>query len=359
MLTTLSAAEGDVSVMKTGTDSWMEAEVGMFLKVGDIVKTGDDSSAEITFFDGSTIELEAGTEIEIISLDISGDSGSVTITLEQTIGSIIFRVTKIVDPASRYEVETPTGVVAVRGSGVQIYVAEDGTTRVLNLEGDIWAVGEGVELQIPEGQECIIRPGEQPELAYLDLIGPWLWSLSVTGEGIEAAVIEEGVVVDIASDAADVFAAAAQTAYNWEGDFDVRMDYELTTWPQGSGVRVGLAAEISGSPNRLVQVQRVGFGGESDFPSYPREVYLVVSEQGVHETTITSTEDLSGTLRIRREGGTVTCYYATLGGWYELYRVQWPTEDVWFGIDTWSHEPDFGGEEVSVLMKTVEFVEES
>jgi len=53
----------------------------------------------------------------------------------------------------------------------------------------------------------------------------------------------------------------------------------------------------------------------------------------------------------------VICYYATLGGWYELYRAEWPTEDVWFGIDTWSHEPDFGGEEVSVLMRTVEFVE--
>jgi hypothetical protein len=181
----------------------------------------------------------------------------------------------------------------------------------------------------------------------------------VTGEGIEAVVTEEGVVVDIAFDAPDVFAAAAQTAYDWEGDFDVRMDYELTTWPQGSGVRVGLTVEISGSPNRLVQVQRVGFGSGSDFPSYPREVYLVVSEQGVHETTITSTEDLSGTLRIRREGGTVACYYAVLDGWYELYRAQWPTEGVWFGIDTWSHEPDFGGEEVSVLMKTVEFVEDS
>jgi hypothetical protein len=34
-------------------------------------------------------------------------------------------------------------------------------------------------------------------------------------------------------------------------------------------------------------------------------------------------------------------------------------EDVWFGIDTWSHEPDFGGEDASVLMKTVEFVEHS
>ena len=179
-LTILSITEGNVSVMKAGTASWVEAQVGMSVEAGDSIKTGDDSSAEITFSEGSTIELQAGTEIEIASLDISTDSGSTTITLEQTIGSIIFRVTKVIDPGSRYEVETPTGVVAVRGSAVQVYVIEDGTTWAINLEGDIWAVAQAVETQIPEGRQCIVRPGQPPELielhfetdAYLGLNGP-------------------------------------------------------------------------------------------------------------------------------------------------------------------------------------------
>ena len=178
-LTTLSTTEGNVSVMKAGTASWIAAQVVMSLQVGDSVKTGDDSSAEITFFDGSTIELEAGTEIEIASLDISGDTGSTTITLEQTIGNTISRVTKLVDPASRYEVETPTGVVAVRGSAMQVYVIEDGTTYATNLEGDIWAVAQSVELEIPEGQQCIIRPDQPPEL-----------EVAFADPGLEAAVRE-------------------------------------------------------------------------------------------------------------------------------------------------------------------------
>ena len=91
-LTILSITEGDVFVMKAGTDSWTEAEVGMSLEVGDSIKTGDDSSAEITFFDGSTVELQPGTEIEITSLDVSGDTGSTSVSLEQTIGATISRV---------------------------------------------------------------------------------------------------------------------------------------------------------------------------------------------------------------------------------------------------------------------------
>jgi hypothetical protein len=162
-LTILSITGGSISVIKAGTDDWIEAEVGMSLEVGDSIKTGDDSSAEITFIDGSTIELQAGTEIEVDSLATT-DTDSATIVLKQTIGSIIFRVTKIVDPASRYEVETPVGVVAVRGSIMQVYVTEDGTTWATNLEGDIWASAQGVELQVPEGRQCIIRPDEPPEL---------------------------------------------------------------------------------------------------------------------------------------------------------------------------------------------------
>ncbi len=163
-LTVLSATEGNVTAMKGGAASWIEAQVGMSLEVGDRIKTGNNSSAEVTFFDGSTIELRAGTEIEIASLGISTDTGATTITVEQTIGNTISRVTKLVDPASRYEVETPTGVVAVRGSAMQVYVIEDGTTQATNLEGDIWAVAQGVELQVPEGRQCIIRPDQPPEL---------------------------------------------------------------------------------------------------------------------------------------------------------------------------------------------------
>jgi len=169
-LTILSITEGEVLVMKEGTNDWVEAEGEMELKVGDTIKTGGNSSAEITFFDGSTMELGAGTEIEILSLDIACDTGVTTITLAQMIGDTISRVTGILDPASSYEVETPSGVVGVRGSGVEIRVFrdnwsyEDGTTLVTNLEGNIYVIAQGVELQVPEGEQCIMIPGKPPNL---------------------------------------------------------------------------------------------------------------------------------------------------------------------------------------------------
>jgi len=163
-LTILSITEGEVYVMKEGTDDWVNAGMGIELEVGDGVKTGGNSSAEITFFDGSTMELEAGTEIEILLLDFVCSTGVSTVTMQQTLGTTISRVTKLLDPGSSYEIETPTGVAGVRGSTMIVTVGGNGTTLITNQEGNVYAMGQGVELQIPEGRTGIIESDQEPEL---------------------------------------------------------------------------------------------------------------------------------------------------------------------------------------------------
>jgi VCBS repeat-containing protein len=167
-LTILSITGGDVSVMKEGTDGYEPAGPEMELEVGDTIKTGGNSSAEIIFFDGSTMELEADTEIEILSLDLACDTGITTITLEQTMGTTISRVTKLLDPGSSYEIETPTGVAAVRGTIVTVTVEyvtpQIVNTLIINHEGIVYAIGQGVELLIPEGRTGIIESNQEPEI---------------------------------------------------------------------------------------------------------------------------------------------------------------------------------------------------
>jgi hypothetical protein len=162
-LASLSKAVGDVSVSNDG-GSWTGAQIGMSLDTGDGVKTGDDSTAQITFLDGSTIDLEANTEIDIVALEISSATGSKTITLDQIIGDTISRVTHLVDPESSYEVETPSGTAGVRGSVMVVHVGEDGSALVTNLEGTVYTIAQGVLKEVAEGQTCILTPGEPPEL---------------------------------------------------------------------------------------------------------------------------------------------------------------------------------------------------
>lgn len=209
-LTILSITEGDVFVMEAGTDDWIEAEVGMSLEDGDIMKTSDDSSAEITFFDGSTVELQPGTEIEIVSLDISGDTGSTTVTLEQTIGATISRVINIIDPASSYEVETPSGAAAVRGSILVVCVTEDGTSWIANQKGNIWTRAQGVELQVPEKRKCILKPLRPPELMPPNRPPLAKDDAAITNEDDPVTVISPGVLNnDFDPDAYDLLLVTA------------------------------------------------------------------------------------------------------------------------------------------------------
>ena len=167
IVATLSEIEGDVSVMEAGTASWTEGLVGMSLVVGDTVKTGNNSSAEITFLDGNTIELEADTEIEITS--VSTDIGGTTVTITQTIGTIITRLTQLLDPASSYETITPSGVTSVRARPAHpatavVGVTGNGTTWIANQGGNISTEGQGVPLLIPEGRKGLVMPGLSPQL---------------------------------------------------------------------------------------------------------------------------------------------------------------------------------------------------
>jgi uncharacterized repeat protein (TIGR01451 family) len=160
-LTVLSLVGGDVYVMRAGTETWESTTVGMTLAPGDNIKAEGGAGAQITFFDGSTIDLEESTIVGISELGIA-DTGTTTIRLTQELGKTVSRVTKLADPASRYEVETPAAIAAVRGSIMEVTVDEDGKTIVANLEGDIRIIVDGKEYIIHEGYKRTIIPGYPP-----------------------------------------------------------------------------------------------------------------------------------------------------------------------------------------------------
>lgn len=270
------------------------------------------------------------------------------LTIDSTEGG---HVTSPGEGTFKYDVGTVVNLVAE---------AEEGY-KFLNWIGDIEMVANVTiaSTTITLSGNCMVTAHFLPADNYLDEIGPGLWTLFTTGQGVETTVTDYGVVINITANPGDdpeaeEFMGGAGRAV--EGDFDIRMGYELVTWPEGSGVRVGLSAGIgAGIPNKGVNIERVGWA-PTEWPALTfREVYLVHSDEGI--SGITSTDDLSGTLRISRQGKTVIGYHSTAEGWHELYRAEWPTENVGIRIAVWSREYLFGHEEVSVLLRTVEFAE--
>ena len=132
----------------------------MFLGITDLVKTETGGQATLTFFDGSTIELDEETEISLRELDSSGRS--VKIKIQQDIGRTFNCVKKLADPASRYEIETTAAVAAVRGTEFWVQVLPDGTTIVTNIDGLISVFAQGVEIILDPGLKSTIIQGQPP-----------------------------------------------------------------------------------------------------------------------------------------------------------------------------------------------------
>ena len=161
-LTVLSIVGGNVLVEKPGTNNWNNGQEGMTLEADDKIKTDVGASASITFFDGSTIDLDGSTEISLDELLSKSSTSPKTIKIGQTIGETSSSIVKAVDPASRYEVDTPAGVAAVGGSKMVVTVATDGTTQVYNVEGIVSFMAQGQEVMIPVGSVSLAKPGEVP-----------------------------------------------------------------------------------------------------------------------------------------------------------------------------------------------------
>jgi uncharacterized repeat protein (TIGR01451 family) len=159
--TILSITGGDIYIMRAGTNNWVLAEAGTTLQPGDFIRCTAGSTAEVTFFEGSTIELNGDTQISLSEIALS-DTGSTTIHLQQYFGNTVSRVKKLTDSSSTYEVETQAAVAAVRGSTLDLTVLPDGTTIVTNIEGNISVIAQGVEVIIPEGMKSTVIPGSPP-----------------------------------------------------------------------------------------------------------------------------------------------------------------------------------------------------
>jgi len=158
---TFSVFSGSAQVQLPGSDTWQMAGDGMVLAAGTRVRTAPDSHAMLTFFEGSSITLEPGTDVEIQSVE--GSAGSSTdIVLKQWIGKTWSRVVKRLDADTHYEIVTPSACALVRGTLFETEVDSTLSTTIRTTEGLVSVVAEGKEVFLPAGQEASAAPGAAP-----------------------------------------------------------------------------------------------------------------------------------------------------------------------------------------------------
>ena len=134
----------------------------MTLQAGSRVRTASDSQALLTFFNGTSVNLEPGTDLVVEQVERGGENQPTVIVVRQWLGKTWSRVTKLADPGSHYEIQTPSAIAVVRGTMFSTEVDETGATRVQTTEGLVSVSAQGEEVYVPAGQQTSVEPGASP-----------------------------------------------------------------------------------------------------------------------------------------------------------------------------------------------------
>jgi len=154
---TLTELSGVVEIQKIGDSEWYPAMLNMPLEEGDRIRTGKDSSAEITFDNGQVVKIEDDSDLTLSSVLFSEDREE--IKLKALVGKILANVKKALGKKSKLELHTPTAVIAVRGTEYVAEVKED-VTDVAVFDGNV-SVNYYKESGEVSPEEVIVKVNEQ------------------------------------------------------------------------------------------------------------------------------------------------------------------------------------------------------
>ncbi len=111
----IKTLKGDAVVVRG--DQELVAQLGMRLMTHDVIRTGKNASLGIVLRDDTTVSLGAKSELAMKEFTFEPDKGLFGMTLDMIKGTFVYvsgRISKL-SPGSA-KVETPAGVVAVRGT---------------------------------------------------------------------------------------------------------------------------------------------------------------------------------------------------------------------------------------------------
>ncbi|UPT75041.1 MAG: FecR family protein [Elusimicrobiota bacterium] len=151
--TSISATEGKVLFLKSGSYTWAQVSSGQVLTQGDQLKTATGARASVTFDDGSRVDLSPGSSFTL------KEAGPQASSMELKLGSLKAWISKSLN--RRFQVRTPTAVCSVRGTEFGVDVDGTGDTHV-QMFGGLLAVADtsGNEVLIKDTQSVdVTRDG--------------------------------------------------------------------------------------------------------------------------------------------------------------------------------------------------------
>jgi tetratricopeptide (TPR) repeat protein len=166
-------ASGKVEFQPAGSPNWYQCTTNHALFAGDQLRTGPRSRAAVRLSDQTVFRM---SEQGYLRLRPEAKKRS-ALDLLKGVFYFFHR-----DNPGEFDLQTPVVSAVVRGTEFDVKVAEDGTTTLTVLEGEVEMANELGELQLQSGEQGRAEPGKKPErTAVVEAHSVIQWSLYYPG----------------------------------------------------------------------------------------------------------------------------------------------------------------------------------
>jgi len=139
-------------------------QAGERLHAGDELSTAADANAVLEFADGSRLHLRGGSTLVLDTVSAYRDSGMTDTRLRLQSGRLDTRTHPAEGPATRFQIETPAAVSAVRGTDYRVGVTAAGERALTEvLSGRVRVTGAGVDHTVDAGFGTVTVRGQAPQ----------------------------------------------------------------------------------------------------------------------------------------------------------------------------------------------------
>lgn len=149
--------KGEIKINRAADGKWIEGVKGMRLNSGDVIKTGNDAFAAVIFTDDKT--LVKIRENSTLAIQGKREKSSIIKRLKFAFGKIWVSVQR---QKSRFYLETPSGVAAVKGTKFYCLVDEQGNCTIICEEGLVALINKLGKVLVEEGYTGFSNKNKSP-----------------------------------------------------------------------------------------------------------------------------------------------------------------------------------------------------
>lgn len=156
----LVRVKGKVETKKAADSDWKQIFSQRQVGDDDEARTLEASEGKILLPGGNIVRMYDNTSVQIGKIE-TGDT-SISSQVKQNAGKILVEVKRTAGEKQKFEVQTPTAVLAVRGPVFYSDVAGDGTTSAKAIIDPLEVTAQGKTVICEPGFMTVIKPGMPP-----------------------------------------------------------------------------------------------------------------------------------------------------------------------------------------------------